>query len=62
MKKTAYIQPQTKVVLVETNKMIASSSGVNSSGNVVIPANLTGGDGSDAASRHSNSLWDDEDW
>ena len=61
MKKTAYIQPATSVVLLHTVAgMLANSNQIGSDGNVNLNSStMNDGDGSDA-SRY-NSGWDDDD-
>lgn len=55
--KKIYIIPRTTVVKVETAHMIAASNPEGFRGVL----NSTGGDGSSALSRSSDSFWDDED-
>lgn len=54
--KKIYQNPTTKVVKIQTVKMIAASpDGFNST------LNTDGGDGSNALGRRSNSIWDDDE-
>lgn len=63
MKKMQYLQPQTDVVLINTNVQLLNGSPNKIQGDtpeaILDPVNMTGGDGGDAASRRS--LWDDEE-
>ena len=57
--KKIYLIPTTKVVNIELTKMIAVSGGDPQGYNSTMGS--TEVDGGDGLSRHSNSLWDDEE-
>ena len=62
MKKMQYFQPQTEVVLIQTNTRLLTSSNTidGNADNVILnPETMGGGDGDDAASRRN--VWDDEE-
>ena len=62
MKKMQYLQPQTKVVLIQNDTQLLEGSPnkiVGEANSAIIdPDNMGDGNGSDAASRHS--IWDDD--
>lgn len=63
MKKMQYLQPQTDVVLINTNVQLLSGSPNTIKGDApeanLDPNSMSEGNGGDAASRRS--LWDDDD-
>lgn len=63
MKKTMYIQPQTTIVLVSAQAMLAASNTLSSDGNSIEfnYNTMQDGDGSNAAVKAGN-VFDGQDW
>ncbi len=62
MKKMKYIQPQTCLIQLKTMGMLATSNTFSGDSVTLTPNSMTGGSGSDAASRRDLWDWDDEDY